>query len=64
MRRNALRFLRIMAELFWFSVELPYENRVEALKILGVALWDVLHACVRVDAYFIVPVFYCVIERG
>ena len=43
-------FWRIMAEIFGFSVELPYESRVDALKDSGVALWDVLHACVRVGS--------------
>jgi TDG/mug DNA glycosylase family protein len=46
--RNA--FWRIMASIYGFSAELPYESRVEALKASGVALWDVLHACVRVGS--------------
>ena len=43
--RNA--FWRIMARIFKFSAEAPYETRVEALNASGVALWDVLHSCVR-----------------
>ncbi|MDG2046771.1 MAG: DNA-deoxyinosine glycosylase [Halioglobus sp.] len=43
--RNA--FWRIMGSLFGFSAELPYEARIEALQKSGVAIWDVLQACVR-----------------
>ena len=43
--RNA--FWPIMAELFDFSVELPYEERLAALRRTRVALWDVLAAAVR-----------------
>lgn len=43
--RNA--FWRIMAAIFNFSTEAPYEARVEALKASGIALWDVLHTCTR-----------------
>jgi TDG/mug DNA glycosylase family protein len=43
--RNA--FWRIMAEIFDFDVASPYEIRLEALKTSGIALWDVLHACIR-----------------
>jgi len=43
--RNA--FWRIMGSLFNFSAELPYEARIEALTKSGVAVWDVLQACVR-----------------
>ena len=46
--RNA--FWRIMASIYGFSAEWPYEIRVEKLKASGVALWDVLHACVRVGS--------------
>lgn len=46
--RNA--FWRIMASIYGFSADLPYESRVEQLKASGVALWDVLHACVRVGS--------------
>ncbi len=43
--RNA--FWRIMGNIFSFSAELPYETRIEALQQSGVAVWDVLQACVR-----------------
>jgi len=46
--RNA--FWRIMASIYGFSAELPYDTRVEKLKSSGVALWDVLHSCVRVGS--------------
>ncbi|WP_444892533.1 DNA-deoxyinosine glycosylase [Microbulbifer sp. TRSA001] len=43
--RNA--FWNIMAGIVGFSAELPYEARIKALKASGIALWDVLHTCVR-----------------
>ncbi len=43
--RNA--FWRIMASLYGFNIELPYESKVAQLKAAGVAVWDVLHSCVR-----------------
>lgn len=43
--RNA--FWRIMGSIFGFSAELPYAARIEALTESGVAVWDVLQACVR-----------------
>lgn len=43
--RNA--FWPVMAELCGFSAELPYEQRVAALKASGVALWDVIGRCFR-----------------
>jgi double-stranded uracil-DNA glycosylase len=43
--RNA--FWRIMANICGFDVAQPYENRTKALKASGIALWDVLHSCVR-----------------
>jgi double-stranded uracil-DNA glycosylase len=46
--RNA--FWRIMSSIYGFSAEAPYESRVEKLKASGVALWDVLHVCVRVGS--------------
>lgn len=46
--RNA--FWRIMASIYGFSAEAPYESRVEKLKVAGVALWDVLQSCVRVGS--------------
>lgn len=43
--RNA--FWRIMADIYGFDVAQPYESRADALKASGVALWDVLHSCIR-----------------
>jgi len=40
-------FWRIMANIFNISADQPYDLRVAALKESGVAIWDVLHACVR-----------------
>ena len=40
-------FWRIMAGIFGFDAASPYEIRLEALKTSGIALWDVLHACIR-----------------
>lgn len=40
-------FWRIMGELFGFSPELPYPERLAALRMHGVALWDVLAECSR-----------------
>lgn len=43
--RNA--FWPIMGTLFNFDGAAPYAARVEALKAADIALWDVLHSCVR-----------------
>ncbi len=43
--RNA--FWPIMAELFVFDAMSPYPLRVAALQQNGIAVWDVLAACVR-----------------
>ncbi|MFA6041832.1 MAG: DNA-deoxyinosine glycosylase [Methylophilus sp.] len=43
--RNA--FWRIMATIYDFDANLPYPAKTEALKTSGIALWDVLHSCVR-----------------
>jgi len=43
--RNA--FWCIMGELFGAGPLLPYEERVEVLQSVGVALWDSLQACSR-----------------
>ena len=43
--RNA--FWRIMASIYGFDAGLPYQQRVEKLCAMGVAVWDVLHTCVR-----------------
>ena len=40
-------FWRIMGEICGFSPELPYLERLAALRHHGVALWDVLAACER-----------------
>jgi len=40
-------FWRIMGELFSFSPELAYPERLAELRRHGVALWDVLAACER-----------------
>ncbi|HUN70130.1 MAG TPA: DNA-deoxyinosine glycosylase [Burkholderiales bacterium] len=44
-RQNA--FWRIASELFGFDARAPYAARVKALKSARVAVWDVLHSCVR-----------------
>jgi hypoxanthine-DNA glycosylase len=46
--RNA--FWRIMASLYGFNEDLPYESRAAQLKASGVAVWDVLHSCMRVGS--------------
>lgn len=43
--RNA--FWPIMGRLFGAEPSLPYEERTTLLQSAGVALWDVLHTCVR-----------------
>lgn len=43
--RNA--FWKIMGELFCFSREIPYEERLVILKRNGIALWDSLASCRR-----------------
>jgi len=43
--RNA--FWGIMAELFGFSVELEYSERVARLQSYPLAVWDVIEECVR-----------------
>ena len=40
-------FWPIMGELFDAGPSLPYDERVEILQSVGVALWDVLQVCVR-----------------
>ncbi|MES9834211.1 MAG: DNA-deoxyinosine glycosylase [Candidatus Thiodiazotropha sp. DIVDIV] len=40
-------FWRIMGEIIRFPPSLPYPAKLEALKSSGVALWDVLHSCIR-----------------
>ncbi len=43
--RNA--FWRITAEILGFDPRAPYAVRTRALSAAGIALWDVLHSCVR-----------------
>ncbi len=43
--RNA--FWRITGEILGFDPRSPYPARARALRASGVALWDVLHSCVR-----------------
>jgi hypoxanthine-DNA glycosylase len=40
-------FWRIMGELLGIDHASPYEQRVEALRLSGIALWDVLRSCRR-----------------
>jgi hypoxanthine-DNA glycosylase len=40
-------FWKIMGELVGAHPHLPYEQRLEVLKQAGIALWDVLHSCMR-----------------
>lgn len=41
------RFWPLMAELCGIDAALPYPQRIASLNAAGVALWDVLAACVR-----------------
>jgi TDG/mug DNA glycosylase family protein len=40
-------FWRIAGELLKFEAAAPYRARVQALKSARIAVWDVLHSCVR-----------------
>jgi hypoxanthine-DNA glycosylase len=40
-------FWKIMGELVGATPHLPYEQRLAVLKQAGIALWDVLHSCMR-----------------
>ena len=44
-RRN--QFWPIMASLFGFDADAPYEERIEAVQRHGIALWDVIASCRR-----------------
>ena len=46
--RNA--FWRIMGEVFGFTVDAAYDQRVAALTANGIAVWDVLRSCRRVGS--------------
>jgi len=41
------RFWRIMEDLFCIIASLPYEDRIEQIKVHRVALWDVICCCSR-----------------
>lgn len=43
--RNA--FWPIMANLYNFSLDSSYQDRVQSLKESKIAVWDVLHSCIR-----------------
>jgi len=40
-------FWPVMGELFCAGPDLPYEQRLYVLRKSGIALWDVVHQCVR-----------------
>jgi hypoxanthine-DNA glycosylase len=44
-RRN--QFWPIMASLFGFDADAPYDERISAVKSHGIALWDVIANCRR-----------------
>lgn len=44
-RRN--QFWPLLGTLFGFDADAPYEQRIDAVKSHGVALWDVVHSCRR-----------------
>jgi hypoxanthine-DNA glycosylase len=41
------QFWRIVGELYGFDPAMPYRFRAQALRLAGVALWDVLASCAR-----------------
>ncbi len=41
------RFWPLMAELCGFDLTLPYDEKMQALQVAGVGLWDVIGACER-----------------
>jgi len=47
-RRN--QFWPLVSALFDIAVDLPYQQRIEALTGHGVALWDVIGSCRRVGS--------------
>lgn len=44
-RQNS--FWRIMAQLLQIAHDASYEKRIESIKNARIAVWDVLHSCVR-----------------
>lgn len=44
-RRN--QFWPLLAAIFGFDADLPYQRRIELVTAHGVALWDVVHSCRR-----------------
>ncbi len=40
-------FWKIMARFYGFAEDSTYQEKTESLKINGVAVWDVMHTCVR-----------------
>jgi len=47
-RRN--QFWPLLSDVFGFDAEAPYEERIDAVKGHGVALWDVVRSCRRVGS--------------
>jgi len=41
------QFWPLLSDVFGFDAEARYEERIEAVKGHGVALWDVVHSCRR-----------------
>tara|TARA_B100001750_G_C15519506_1_gene610227 strand:+ start:3934 stop:4428 length:495 start_codon:yes stop_codon:yes gene_type:complete len=41
------KFWKLMADILGFDVLIDYDQRVECLKVQGIAVWDVLHQCER-----------------
>jgi hypoxanthine-DNA glycosylase len=40
-------FWKIMAAMLGFELQMPYRNRLRALRAARIALWDVMHSCKR-----------------
>lgn len=40
-------FWKIMSVILGFPIAATYDERIHALKVADIALWDVLHSCVR-----------------
>ena len=41
------QFWKFMGNIYGASPSLPYEQRLQILKGKGIAVWDVVHACIR-----------------